>query len=207
MLLDVIEQRHICISLRIFDPEDLATGWEVKAIIENPDIFEDFFSKYPLQQIECFDDYYLYFLSLKMQNFSTIVPKLLQEDHKVKITALSKAAGSAVQALGPGSAIKYINGNIEEIFDTDVSKHDIHFVTLDFIAKYNSGIKKETFLYLCKNYGYLLIDRYEAFEDIFEQTPELFQTLFPSGKLDDISPYRLKKVLDIWQHIMLQNLM
>lgn len=40
MLLDVIEQRHICISLRIFDPEDLATGWEVKAIIENPDIFE-----------------------------------------------------------------------------------------------------------------------------------------------------------------------
>ena len=56
MLLDVIEQRHICISLRIFDPEDLATGWEVKAIIENPDIFEDFFSKYPLQQIECFDD-------------------------------------------------------------------------------------------------------------------------------------------------------
>lgn len=204
MLLDVIEQRHICISLRIFDPEDLATGWEVKAIIENPDIFEDFFSKYPLQQIECFDDYYLYFLSLKMQNFSTIVPKLLQEDHKVKITALSKAAGSAVQALGPGSAIKYINGNIEEIFDTDVSKHDIHFVTLDFIAKYNSGIKKETFLYLCKNYGYLLIDRYEAFEAIFEQTPELFQTLFPSGKLDDISPYRLKKVLDIWQHIMLK---
>lgn len=148
MLLDVIEQRHICISLRIFDPEDLATGWEVKAIIENPDIFEDFFSKYPLQQIECFDDYYLYFLSLKMQNFSTIVPKLLQEDHKVKITALSKAAGSAVQALGPGSAIKYINGNIEEIFDTDVSKHDIHFVTLDFIAKYNSGKKKRLF-YIC----------------------------------------------------------
>lgn len=149
MLLDVIEQRHICISLRIFDPEDLATGWEVKAIIENPDIFEDFFSKYPLQQIECFDDYYLYFLSLKMQNFSTIVPKLLQEDHKVKITALSKAAGSAVQALGPGSAIKYINGNIEEIFDTDVSKHDIHFVTLDFIAKYNSGIKLHAALHAC----------------------------------------------------------
>ena len=43
MLLDVIEQRHICISLRIFDPEDLATGWEVKAIIENPDIFEDYY--------------------------------------------------------------------------------------------------------------------------------------------------------------------
>lgn len=204
MLLDVIEQRHICISLRIFDPEDLATGWDVKAIIENPDIFEDFFSKYPLRRIECFDDYYLYFLSLKMQNLSTIVPKLLQEDHKVKIAALSKAAESAVQVLGPGSAIKYINGNIEEIFDTDVSKHDIHFVTLDFIAKYNSGIKKETFLYLCKNYGYLLIDRYEAFEDVFEQTPELFQTLFPSGKLDDINPYRLKKVLNIWQHIMLK---
>lgn len=205
MLLDVIEQRHICISLRILNSEDLAAGWEVKAIIENPDIFEDFFSKYPLRQIECFDDYYLYFLSLKLQSLSAIVPKLLKEDHKSKIAALSKAADRAVQTLGPGSVIKYINGNIEGIFGTDMPKYDIHVVTLDFIEKYNSGIKKETFQYLCSNYGYLLVDRYESFEIVFEQTPELFQTLFSSGKLDDIDSYKLKKVLDIWRHIMLKS--
>lgn len=90
MLLDVIEQRHICISLRIFDPEDLATGWEVKAIIENPDIFEDFFSKYPLQQIECFDDYYLYFLSLKMQNFRRLFRNFFKRIIKSRLQPFQK---------------------------------------------------------------------------------------------------------------------
>lgn len=48
MLIDEIKKRDILISLCVFDPADLATGWEVESIIENPDIFEDFYVKYPL---------------------------------------------------------------------------------------------------------------------------------------------------------------
>ena len=83
MLKDELKKRKIAISLRIFEPHDLATGWEVKAIVENPDIFEDFFSKYPMKQVESFDDYYLYLLSLKLQSLSAAIPFLLQEEHNI----------------------------------------------------------------------------------------------------------------------------
>lgn len=205
MLKDELKKRNITISLRIFEPHDLATGWEVKALVENPDVFEDFFVKYPLKQVECFDDYYLYLLTLKLQSLSATIPLLLQEEHKTKIAELSGAAENAIQALGPGSIIKYINGNIKEIFDTDISKHDVRSVTLDLIAKYNTGISKETFLYLCDQFGYMLIDRFESFESVFEREPDLFQVIFPSGKLNDIYPYRIEKTLDIWQHITLKG--
>lgn len=205
MLKEELEKRKITISLRVFDPQDLAIGWEVKSIVENPDIFENFFLKYPLKPIEIFDDYFLYLLALKLESLSASIPFLLQEEHKLKIKSLSEAAQISVRELGPASVIKYINKNIEEIFNAEVSKHDIRFVTLDIIAKYNMGISKEAFSYICNNFGYLIIDRFELFESAFEREPDLFQSLFPSGKIEDINPYRLEKVLEIWQHITLKG--
>ena len=43
MLIDELKKRKIIISLRPLKPNDLAANWEIKAIIENPDIFDDFF--------------------------------------------------------------------------------------------------------------------------------------------------------------------
>lgn len=202
MLKEELENRKIAISLRVFEPSDLATGWEVKAIVENPDIFEDFYSKYPLNQVTSMDDYYLYLLSLKLQSLSNVIPILIHEDHKTRIAVLSDAAKQAVQGVNPGNIIKFINDHIEEIFNIQICKHDIRFVTLDLVAKYNTGINSAVFSYLCKHYGFLLIDRFEDFENVFEREPELFKSLFPDGKLEAINPYRFEKVLDIWQHIV-----
>ena len=201
MLVDEIEKINIPLSLRIFEPSDLATGWEVESIVGNPDIFEDLYEKYPLNKIENFDDYYLYLLSLKLQSLSKVIPILAHEEHKIKIKALSTAAEDALRAINPGSVIKFINKEIDKIFSAEIAEHDIRIVTLDLIAKYNTGISKETFSYLCEHFGYLLIDRFDDFESVFEREPDLFDVLFPSGKLDDISPYRFEDVLCIWQHI------
>lgn len=202
MIIEDLANRNITVDLRVFDPQDLAIGWEVKTIVENPDIFENFFSKYPPKLVECFDDYYLYLLTLKLISLSEAIPVLIQEEHKEKIAALSEAAGEAVKAVDTGSVIRFINCNIDEIFTAQVSKHDIRFVTLDLIAKYNTGIRKETFEYLCKQYNYLFIDRFDSFEAVFEREPDLFKSLFRSGRLEDINPYRLENVLDIWQHVL-----
>lgn len=207
MLQEELRDRKIRISLRVFSPNDLATQWEVKAIIENPDIFDNFFEKYPLDEIKNFDDYYLYIMSLKLKSFSQVIPILPQEEHKIKIkiSALSDAAAETVQAINPRSVIKYINENISEIFENDVSNYDIRSVTLDLIAKYNTGISKETFSYLSSKFGHLIIEQFDSFEIVFERQPDLFQKLFPSGNLCDIDPYRFEKVLNIWQHIMLKG--
>ena len=201
-LKDILESKNIMISLRSFDHQDLRTGWEVKLIVENPDIFDVLYSRYPLSGLSNLDDYYLYLLSLKLICMRELIPVLLQETHKVVISKLSDNAEQAVSGITTGDAIRFINDNIKEIFDKGKNSYDIRFVTLDLVAKYISGIKQETLAFLCKDYGYLLIDRFDQFEKAFEQYPDLFKSIYPTGHLDEINPFRLEKTLDIWCHIL-----
>lgn len=203
MLIDEIEKRGISISLRIYEPSNLITNWEVQEIIDNPEIFEDFFAKHPLKEVKTFDDYYLYLLSLKLQSFAEVIPLLIHEEHKAKIAKLTEQAEKALQAIDTGSIIRFINSSIEEIFNNSkIVTSKIRFVTIDIIAKYNTGISKESFIYLCDHFPHLLIDRFDDFEVVFECAPDLFEKIFPSGKLDDIDSFRFGKVLEIWQHIV-----
>lgn len=138
---------------------------------------------------------------MKLQSLSKAIPILVHEEHKIKIKALSTAAEDALHTINIGKVIKFINKEIDRIFNAEIAKHDMRIVTLNLIAKYNRGISKNVISYLCKYFGYLIIDRFNNFEAIFEREPELFDVLFPSGKLADIDPYRFEDVLCIWQHI------
>ena len=190
------------ISLRNFGPQDLWTGWEVKSVVENPDIFDDLYSQYPLTGLSSLDDYYLYLLSHKFVGIREVIPSLLQDAHKDIITKLSDDAEKALSAIGSGDVVKFINGSIQDIFDKDKTSHDVRFVTLDLIEKYNTGISRDTFAFLCRDYGYLLIDRFDQFEKTFEQNPDLFESIYPTGRLDEINSFRVEKTLDIWCHIL-----
>lgn len=201
-LQDVLKKANIIISFCNYGTRDLATGWEVRSIVENPDIFVDLYSKYPLAQLTSLDDYCLYLYSLKFIGMREVVPSLLQEQHKNIISKLSDDAEKAISAIGNGDVIKFINGHIQDIFDMDETSYDIRFVTLDLIAKYNTGIGKEIFAFLCRDYGYLLIDLFDQFEKTFEQNPDLFELIFTTGHLDEINSFRIDKTLDIWCHIL-----
>ena len=73
-LKEFLENRKIKISLRYFGAQDLSTGWEAKTIVENQDIFDDLYSRFPLTEILSLDDYYLYLLSLKLASMKEIAP-------------------------------------------------------------------------------------------------------------------------------------
>lgn len=201
-LQDLLQSKNIVISLRNYGPQDLRTGWEVKSIVENPDVFDDLYSRYPLSEISRLDDYYLYLLSRKLIGMREIIPALLQDAHKGIISKLSDDAEKAISAVGNGDVIRFINGNIQDIFNKDKTSHDVRFATLDLITKFSTGINRDAFAFLCKDYGYLLIDRFDQFEKIFEQNPDLFESIYPTGRLDEINSFRVEKTLDIWCHIL-----
>ena len=46
-LQDLFQSKNIIISHRNYGPQDLGTGWEVKSIVENPDIFNDLYRRLP----------------------------------------------------------------------------------------------------------------------------------------------------------------
>lgn len=201
-LQDLLNSKNIILSLRNYDPKDLWTGWEVESIVENPDLFDDLYSRYPLTELSSLDDYHLYLLSLKLVGLREVIPVLLQDAHKEIISKLSDDAEKALSIVGNGDVIKFINGNIQDIFDKEKTPHDIRFVTLDLVAKYSAGISRDTFAFLCRDYGYLLIDRFDQFEKMFEQNPDLFESIYPTGRLDEINSFRVEQTLDIWCHIL-----
>lgn len=201
-LQDLLRSKNIIISLRNFGAQNLGTGWEVKFIVENPEVFDGLYSQYPLTELSSLDDYYLYLLSLKLVGMREVIPVLLQDEHKGIISKLSDEAEKALSSIGNGEVIKFINGNIQGIFDKDKTSHDVRFVTLDLVAKYSTGISRDTFAFLCSDYGYLLIDRFDQFEKTFEQNPDLFESIYPTGRLDEINSFRVDKTLDIWCHIL-----
>ena len=198
----IFESKGITISLRNYGPQDFATGWDVKAIVDNPDIFHYFYLQYPLTGLFCLDDYYLYLLSIKFISLREIVPIILQNDHRDIILQLSGDAETAVSNVDARDVIKFINDRIQDIFDKDLTTYDIRFVTLDLIAKYNTGIKHETFEFLCRNYGYQMIDRFDQFEKKKKKYPDLLELIYPTGKLTEINLFRFEKTLAIWEHIL-----
>ena len=201
-LQDLLKRRNIIISLRNFGSQDLGTGWEVKAVVENPDVFDGLYIRYPLTELSSLEDYFLYLLSLKLVGLREVIPVLLQDAHKVIISKLSDDAEKALSVVGNGDVVKFINGNIQDIFDKEKTSHDVRFVTLDLVARYSTGISRDTFAFLCRDYGYLLIDRFDQFEKTFEQNPDLFESIYPTGHLDEINSFRVEKTLDIWCHIL-----
>ena len=202
MLIDELKRRKIIISLRPLKPNDLAANWEIKAIIENPDIFDDFFGKYPLNGIETLDDYYQYLLARKLQSLSVAISEIVHDEHKTVITALSNAARNSVKSIQYKNVIKFIDNNIDDVFHAPYAANDIRSVTLDLIAKWNPGVCSSSLEYICDHFGHYIVERFEEFERLFEQKPELFEIVFHSGKLDDVSSFWFEKVLDIWCYIL-----
>lgn len=202
-LLSLLDDNRITISLYDYGKHDLSIGWEVKSIVDNPDIFDDFFGKYPLKKIESLDDYCLYLLAIKFTKMREYLPVLAQEEHKEKISKLADQASVALSNITTGDVIRFINGNAPELMRHKHAIHDLYRVTLDLVAQYClSGIDKSVSEHLCDNYGYMLIDRYDQFEKCFEKHPDLFSRVFPTGQLEIINPFRFEKVLGIWSHII-----
>lgn len=144
-----LNDKNITLSVHYYGPGDLATGWEIKEIVDNAPFFESFYVNYPLEGIKNINDYIIYLFSLKFRALMEMVPHLLQEDHKDIISTLSEKANNACVAVKTGEVIKFINSHIEEIFTLENHLHDIRDVTLELIKKYSSGIQPN--VYPCHN--------------------------------------------------------
>ena len=106
-----LNEKNITLSVHYYGPGDLATGWEIKEIVDNALFFDSFYANYPLEGIEQINDYIIYLFSLKFRALVEMVPLLLQEDHKDAITTLSEKANNACAAVKTGDVINFINSH------------------------------------------------------------------------------------------------
>lgn len=204
VLAEQFEKMNITISLQYYGLKDLATGWEIKSIVENPEVFDDFCLKNPLYELCTIDDYYLYLLLLKLKKIEEVIPNLLREEDKKTITILIESVKCNLKIIKNGEVIKFINSHFEEIFSKD-SDPDMKLVTLDLIQKFLSGISNEVIEYISVFFSYLILDRYKDYEMVYENNPDIFDLLVPTRMSGDALSYRYETVLDIFKYIMLKG--
>ena len=106
-------------SFKYFGNEDLATCYESKCVIENSDFYKKFFAECKLEKIETMEDYCRYFLCAKYEQFEEFV-SCVRDEFKDIIRDIAEKAQKSIENLKkrPGEVIKFINGNIENIFES-----------------------------------------------------------------------------------------
>lgn len=197
-----LDKEGIHISPVYYGTDNYSTTWELNIILERKDAIKNALEQNPVTAINNVDEYISFHISQKLMKLEEIIPKLSQEEGKTHLTEICEAAKSAISAVGTGNVIRFINSNIQDIFESTCSSHDVRAITLELIAKYCDGIKKKTFDYLCKNYKHLLIEHFDQFERTLERHPDLFECLFSTGHYEEISPFQLSETLAIWCHVL-----
>ena len=201
-ILNVLRDNNISLSPYYYGSNDLATNWEIKEIIEHPLFFNSFYINFPLTKVEDIDEYILYLFSLKFKNLGEMIPRLLEDEHKEILSELSAKASNVCEVIEKGAVIKFINSHIEEIFSLEDYVYDIRDTTINMINLYASGINSYVFFYLCENFYWLIIAKFESFYRIFKNEPTLFETLYPSGHLSDLQKRGFKETLDIFSTVL-----
>ncbi len=199
-VLEILEENNITFSLEYYGINDLATGWEIKSIVEHTGLFRDLFlaEETPIQMN--YEKYLLYLFSKKICCMEELIPGLIDEDAKEIIRELVTDANQILQSNSKGDLIKYINSDYQRIFE-EGANIDAKHITLKLIEQFSGGISDEVYSFLAENYGYLLIDKYSDFEKIFEEKPWLFEKTIPSGSCSEVMMYRYDTVLNVYAHI------
>lgn len=204
--LSLVKSNLSLFSVYDFGLHDLSTEIMIKEVIKNHNIFDDSYNRFPLSKIETMDDYCLYLFSRRLDKLREVIPYLVRDEDKKLIIQIADNAKVAVKNINNGYVIKFINNNINNIFSQDFQIVDLGFrATLDIISLFHTGISKDVFEFLCKNYRNLTIAHFALFEKVFEKHTDLFNILFYIEKSQDLYQLNLDTVLSIWLHILNKN--
>lgn len=200
--LSLAQEKKVLFDLRDYGVDDLSTGWVIKEMLENPDIFCDFYENFPLSKITNMEDYCLYLFSLRLSKLRDAIPRIVRDKDKEFVREIVDNADKVIDGIERKDVISFINTHVRDIFNREHKKNDLPLVTLGLIATYSLGIDKTVFDFLCTERPYLIVERFDDFEKIFKEYPDLFPLLFRIEKPEDLHAVHLDTVLDIWLRML-----
>ena len=100
--------------------------------------------------------------------------------------------------------IKFINSSYQTLLthvNDDYGVTDVCESTIDLIAEYLRGIIADVKKYICQNMGHIVINRFDDFEQILIDNPDLFDDLFQRYSLSQIQKYGMRNTLNVITHL------
>jgi len=196
-VIDVFKNNNATFTLKYYGIGDMATGWDIKEIIENRNEILQYYSINNSNEINGLNQYIDYLVLKKIIELKEIVPYLNKEENQEIFKSILLELDPIYSSIKIGNAIKFINSKIEDIFNSADKFYDLTEVTLELCEKYQKGIHVNVFTYMINNHGYLMLDKYANFQKIFENNDDLFQQLFSEKVINDTIEYRLDTLIEI----------
>lgn len=197
-LLKELEKNKISLPIEYLGPNDYATFWDIKTVLENTEFFQNYLTSKSLQNIDSINDYLDYLYLKKLAAFKEMVSMIRDEAGKQIVKDISCNAELKLKNVKKENIVRFINKGYREIFKEENHKHHLPQITLDLMVPFQNGITDEVFEYVAKNYNYLLLARYSDFQKRFEKDHSLFDLLFQKKNLEEMRELRFNCVFPIF---------
>lgn len=204
-IIKALKERNAHLAIEYYGIDDLATGWDVKAIVENSKFIINYFSSKESFEIKTKDDYVDYLIARKIVDMQEVIPRIISEENKTIMSDICVCFSGIIKEYSTRDLIKFIDNNIEDIFDRESSEkvYGIEDLTLHLCAKYQSGLDEKLFVFLINNRTYALLHRYDEFQRIIESKSKLKASFFSKITEDVVLKQDLENVIKVI--LILQN--
>ncbi len=199
-----LKNRNITSQIRYYGKDDMASGFEIKNIVDNYDLYNELIDSIkPI--IKTSDDYinYLYIRCLK--EYREMLD-IIRDDLIEKIEKFITKIESLFTQYNEGDLAKFIIGNYKKVLSNEYEglyiKHDVIEYTIEYMCKYCSDNKK-AIEYIIKNYSYIVYDHFDSFKKMFDNSDELYyyDLLLTAEKLKKDSSFRLEEIKNVLLHL------
>ena len=203
-----LKDRNITSQIKYYGTNDFATGFEIKNIVENYDLYNELIDQIE-PVINNIDDYvnYLYIRCLK--EYREVIPNV-RDDLKEKVENIvfkteEKFVNYKIEDLSKFIAKNY-NSILTNEFKGLYIKHDVIDFTIEYIANYCKKDNK-AIEYIIQNYSYIVYDNFESFQKMFDNSEGLYyyDLLLTDKKLKKDSTFRLEKIKQVLLHLKSKN--
>lgn len=203
-----LKDRNITSQIKYYGLNDMATGFEIKNIVENYDLYIELIDGIK-QNINSVNDYINYLYIKCLSKYRETLP-IVREDLKSKVESIIVKAEQLFVEYKEADLAKYIAKNYKKIladeFEELYIKHDVIDYTIELMYKYCNK-DNDAIEYIIKNYSYKVYDNFNSFKKIFDESPDLYyyDLLLNEEMLKKDSSFRLDEIMVVLKHLKEKN--
>lgn len=195
-LVSTLKMQGVTFSLKYYGQQDLATGWDLKTLIDHSDLIIRHFELDTISEINDIETLIDYYTLAKVVKFKELIPLIIEDENKV-------VASDALARLEPlfcdikkSEVVKFLNQNFEQVFaeEDDMLPFELIPVALETVIQFQNGISNNVFNHIIENYNYLVFDHYHELRGRIEKDKILFSLLFSKTSLLEALKYRKEEL-------------
>lgn len=168
--MNIVEKIPYPYGLVYYGSSDLASSYDVKFLIENFSVIDQYFRTKSKSILFGIDDYIDYLWLIKFSQFDDIIPQILKEEIRSKFSDCLLVIRECLKSFKIGSVIQYLNDHISDVFNyshDNVIYFDMLSITIDFVYSHSSSFEESIFQMIEDDYWHIVVDNFSKFKQYY----------------------------------------